>query len=105
MLPTIDRVKTGSRLRALLRARRLSVQTVREALRLSSVQSVYHWLSGQRMPSIENFYALSGLLGVPLDEMIVGTCVCPRALPRLDAYASELARMYAGAGAGGEARV
>lgn len=98
MTPTIDRVKTGARLRALLRARRLSVQSVRATLRLSSVQSVYYWMSGQRMPSVENLYALSCLLGVPLDDMIVGTRVCPRALVRLEAYASELARIYAGAG-------
>lgn len=72
MVATINREKTGRRIRTLMRERRLSVQNVREALSLGSLQAVYHWLEGKSMPTLDNLYALSELLRVPMDDMIVG---------------------------------
>jgi len=72
MVPTINREKTGRRIRTLMREHGLSVQYVREALSLGSLQAVYHWLEGKSMPTLDNLYALSELLRVPMDDMIVG---------------------------------
>ena len=33
----------------------------------------YHWLDGQSLPSLDNLYALSKMLGVPMDRLIIGT--------------------------------
>ena len=33
----------------------------------------YHWLDGQSLPSLDNLYALSKILGVPMDRLIIGT--------------------------------
>ncbi len=72
MVPTINREKTGRRIRTLMRERGFSVQSVREALSLGSLQAVYHWLEGKSMPTLDNLYALSELLQVPMDDMIEG---------------------------------
>ena len=63
---------TGVNLRRLMDERNLSVKDVQEHLGLDSVQSIYHWLNGISLPSLPNAYALSELLAVPVDDIIVG---------------------------------
>lgn len=76
MIPKIDKEKTGRRLHMFMQLRGLSVQDVRAFLSLACVQSVYHWLSGQSLPTLDNLYALSGLLRVPVDMLIAGDREC-----------------------------
>lgn len=72
MFPIIDKRKTGIHLRKLMDERALSVKDVQQFLGLGSVQSVYHWLNGKSMPTIDNLYALSELLQLPIDDMVCG---------------------------------
>lgn len=72
MFPVIDKKKTGIHLRKIMDARGFTVKDVQAYLKLASVQSVYHWLNGLTMPTIDNLYALSELFQVPIDEMIRG---------------------------------
>lgn len=72
MYPTIDKKKTGRNLRNLARLRNLSAADLQEALHLGCVQSVYHWFSGISLPTVDNLYVLSDLLGVPVDLLLVG---------------------------------
>ena len=72
MTPTIDKVKTGQQIRLLMERRGITVRDVRDALSLGCVQSVYHWLDGQSMPTLDNLYALSELLRVSMDMLVRG---------------------------------
>ena len=72
MFPIIDRKKTGIRLRRIMDERGLSVKDVQQYLELGSVQSIYHWLNGLSMPTIDNLYALSELFQMPIDDMVCG---------------------------------
>ena len=72
MFPTIDKKKTGIHLRQIMDERGLSVKDVQQYLGLGSVQSVYHWLNGLSMPTIDNLYALSELFQMPVDDMLCG---------------------------------
>lgn len=72
MFPIIDKRKTGINLRKLMDERDLSVKDVQQFLSLGSVQSVYHWLNGKSMPTIDNLYALSELFQLPIDDMVCG---------------------------------
>lgn len=72
MIPVIDKEKTGRQIRALMERRGLSVQDVRAFLSLGCVQSIYHWLDGKSMPTLDNLYALSELLQVPMDMLVAG---------------------------------
>ena len=72
MTPTIDKAKTGQQIRLLMEKRGVTVRDVKNALSLACVQSVYHWLDGQSMPTIDNLYALSELLKVPMDMLVCG---------------------------------
>ena len=64
--------ETGVNLRRLMDARNITVKDVQEHLGLESVQSIYHWISGSSLPSLPNAYALSDLLGVSVDDLIIG---------------------------------
>lgn len=72
MFPVIDKRKTGIHLRKLMDERGLSVKDVQQFLGLGSVQSVYHWLNGKSMPTIDNLYALSELFQLTIDDMVCG---------------------------------
>ncbi len=72
MFPVIDKKKTGVNLRRLMDERGFTVKDVQQYLELGSVQSVYHWLNGLSMPTVDNLYALSYLFQVPVDYMICG---------------------------------
>lgn len=75
MFPIIDRKRTGIRLRRIMDERGLSVKDVQQYLELGSVQSVYHWLNGLSMPTIDNLYALSELFQMPIDDLVCGNRV------------------------------
>jgi len=73
MIPIVDRKATGVRLREIMDERGLGARDVQEYLGLGSVQSVYHWLNGISMPSVDNLYALRELFDMPMDEMVCGS--------------------------------
>ena len=72
MVPVIDKRKTGEQIRKYMNLRGLTVQDVKIYLSLGCVQSVYHWLDGQSARSLDNLYALSELLRVPMDLLVAG---------------------------------
>ena len=72
MFPLINKRETGVNLRRIMDKCGISVKDVQKYLGLSSVQSVYHWLNGITMPTIDNLYALSELLQVPIDAIVCG---------------------------------
>ena len=72
MFPVIDKKKTGINLRLMMDKRGLTVKDVQQYLGLGSVQSVYHWLNGLSMPTIDNLYALSALFQLPIDSIVQG---------------------------------
>ena len=50
----------------------LTPRDIQEYLGLTCIQTVYRWLEGINIPSIDNLYALSELFHVPIDTMISG---------------------------------
>ena len=70
MFPTINLRETGINLHRIMDKRGITPKDIKEYLHLTSVQSVYNWCNGLNMPSIDNLYALSQLLQVPIDTII-----------------------------------
>ena len=68
---TIDVKRTGRKMKEICRQKGIAVRTIQDALYIGSFQSVYAWFSGKTMPSLDNMYRLSRLLGVPMEELIV----------------------------------
>lgn len=67
----IDSKATGEHLRQLCKSRSVTISQIQKKLNIGAFQSIYNWFSGKTMPSLENFYELSKLLCVPMNEMII----------------------------------
>lgn len=71
--PTIDPVATGKNIIRLRKQRGLTVKDLQDWFGFLEPRAIYKWQTGQSLPSIDNLYALSILLDVPMDSIIVGT--------------------------------
>ena len=80
MIPVINKQETGINLRRIMNWRGLSAKDVQEYLGLGCVQSVYRWIDGINMPTIDNLYALSELFQLPIDSIVCGNrnLIAPR---------------------------
>lgn len=72
-LHTVDSRKTGRRIRSLMASKGLSVRDVQNYLGLSCPQGIYRWLRGDTLPSIDNLYAMQGLLDVSAGHILCGS--------------------------------
>ena len=70
MIPLIDKKQTGINLRRIMDECGFTVKDVQQYLRLGSIQSVYHWLNGISMPSVDNLYELIYLFQVSVDYIL-----------------------------------
>lgn len=70
--PLIDKEKTGRWLKLLFAAKGVRPKDIQRYLSLSCIQTVYRWLEGTNIPSMDHLYALSSLLGVSVDQFVVG---------------------------------
>ncbi len=69
---TIDVYRTGQNIKMLMQRNGLAVRDIQKHLGLATPQSIYHWFKGRSMPTVDNLYALSDLLHVPVDAMLCG---------------------------------
>ncbi len=67
----IDLEKTGRKLKMMLRLAGYDVKYVQEYLGLLYPQCIYRWFQGKILPSVDHLYALSILLGVHMEELLV----------------------------------
>ena len=72
MFPLINKRETGVNLRRIMDRQGFTAKDIQEYLGLGCVQSVYRWLEGISMPTIDNLYALSELFQVPIDAIVRG---------------------------------
>ena len=71
-VPQIDMHKTGQNIKDMMGMKGMTAKDVQEYLGLAAVQSIYHWFAGRSLPTVDNLYALSELLCVPIDALVCG---------------------------------
>ena len=69
--PVIDPVATGMNIIRLREERGLTVRDLQEFFGFEEPQAIYKWQRGKSLPSVDNLYALSALLDVHMDEILV----------------------------------
>ena len=94
-IPVIDMTKTGQNIVILRKRAGLSVRDLQEYLGLGCVQSVYRGIDGVNMPTIDNLYALSELLQVPIDAIVCGNRAPIVSERVVKAMTPEARRLYA----------
>lgn len=70
--PGIDPVATGARIKELRLKMQLSVRDISSYMGFEEPQAVYKWQRGEALPTIDNLYALSRLLGTSMDDIVRG---------------------------------
>ncbi len=69
--PQINLKKTGMWLRILCKYRGITVKDLQDFLHISSNQAIYEWFNGHTLPSVNNLLALSTLLGISMNYLLV----------------------------------
>lgn len=69
--PVIDPIATGKNILSLRQEKGLSVKDLQEYFGFDEPQAVYRWQYGKTLPSVDNLYALSALLDVPMERILV----------------------------------
>lgn len=69
--PVIDLQRTGENIVRLRQARGLSVRDLQQYFGFEEPVAIYKWQKGQSLPSVDNLFALSALLGVPMNEILI----------------------------------
>lgn len=84
--PVVDIYQTGQNIKRIMKLRGVTVKEIQVFLGLSTPQSVYHWFEGRNLPTIDNLYALSELLRVPIDGLLRGSRQYKGALEDVEFY-------------------
>ena len=69
--PVIDMIATGKNILALRKEKGLTVKDLQRYFGFEEPQAVYRWQYGKTLPSVDNLLALSVILGVPMEEILV----------------------------------
>ena len=69
--PVIDTKASGAQIKALRLAKGLTVREVQAALGFEEPQSIYKWERGASLPSTDNLLALSLLLEIPIEQILI----------------------------------
>ena len=70
-IPFVDTVATGRNIDRLRIAAGMSVKDMQMVFGFATPQSIYKWIHGTSMPTIDNLVILAAMLGVTLDEIVV----------------------------------
>lgn len=72
--PVIDLAATGENILRLRKEKGLSVRDIQGYFGFEEPQAIYKWQKGKSLPTVDNLYALSALLEVPMEAILVPAC-------------------------------
>lgn len=69
--PVIDPIATGKNILSLRKEKGLTVRDLQEYFGFEEPQAIYRWQYGKTIPSVDNLFALSAVLDVPMEKILV----------------------------------
>lgn len=70
-IPMVNMAATGANIKALIKANGLKVSDIQNKCGFNTPQSIFKWMRGDAMPTIDNLVILAYILNVTIDEIIV----------------------------------
>ena len=67
----LDLILTGQKIHSIIFENGYSVKEIQEILNLECPQSVYRWMKGHSLPSVDNLYMLSKILNMHMEDLLV----------------------------------
>ena len=77
----IDKKETAVNIRQLMKVNNVTPKELQHYLDFSCIQSIYHWLDGSTLPSIDNLVLLSHLWDIPINDILRCRIVDYRSFP------------------------
>lgn len=68
---SMDMMMTGYLIKRLVSESGYTVSEVQNRLGLSCPQPIYRWCKGQNLPSLDNLFILSGMLGLHMEDFLM----------------------------------
>ena len=68
---SMDMIMTGQLIKRLVSEAGYSVSEVQKRLGLSCPQPIYRWFKGKNLPSVDNLFILSGMLGLHMEDLLI----------------------------------
>ena len=68
---SMDMVMTGHLIKRLVEEAGYSVSALQKELKLACPQPIYRWYKGQNLPSVDNLFILSGMLGLHMEDFLI----------------------------------
>lgn len=69
--PVIDPVATGKNILSLRKEKGLTVKDLQAYFGFEEPQAIYRWQYGKTLPTVDNLFALSAVLDVPMEKILV----------------------------------
>lgn len=69
--PVIDPIATGQNIKILREEKGLTVRDLQAFFGFEEPQAIYRWQYGKTLPSVDNLYALSAILEVPMERILI----------------------------------
>ena len=70
-IPAVNMTATGANIKKLIKSKGLTVSELQEMYGLNTPQSIYKWMRGEMMPSLDNLVILAYILGTTIDKIII----------------------------------
>ncbi len=71
LYPVIDLAKTGANIRHLRQEKGCSVSEIAGFMSFQTSNAIYKWERGEALPTVDHLFALSRLLGVSMNDILV----------------------------------
>ena len=69
-IPVIDLPRTGAKIDLLRKKANLSVKDIQEVFGFENPQTIYTWIHGRNLPTIDNLIILAEIFGVTVDDIL-----------------------------------
>jgi len=70
-IPVVNMKQTGQNITMLRKQRGISVKQLQGMMGFATPQAIYKWQHGESLPTVDNLVALSVILAVPIDAILI----------------------------------
>ena len=70
-IPSINPSATGANIKLIMKAKGITTSELQSRLGFNTPQSIFKWLRGDMMPSLDNLVILAYILNTPIDNIII----------------------------------
>ncbi|WP_310603667.1 helix-turn-helix domain-containing protein [Anaerosporobacter sp.] len=71
LYPKIDMLATGKNIKEIRMKKGIKISELMQYMGFNEPQAIYKWQRGECLPTVENLFALSKILGISMEDILV----------------------------------